>query len=155
MAYEVDWDGVPKGGGRNYNVNHSVGLGGANYRDDVMLVQFYLARVYGHPFGLSGAPDPGSIAVDGACGPVTLRWIRAFQTQMQAGDIPPSRIRVDGRVSAAPSTISGEHRHYTIVLLNRWHGMLYPEEDVRLSPDAPPYLRKSLSRMTITWGGGV
>lgn len=153
MAYEVSWS-FSGGGGRCYNVTHSVGIGAANYTDDVMLVQFFLKRIYSHPFGLAGAPDP-DLAVDGNCGPMTRRWIRAFQTQMQAMDMPPSRIRVDGRVSSASANLTSEQMHYTVVLLNRWHGKLWPDEDVRLSPDAPPYLRKSLSGSTVVGGGGV
>lgn len=146
---------APGGGaGRFYTVTHSAGLGGANYTDDVMLVQFYLKRIYSDPMFYS-PPEIGPMKVDGICGPVTRTWIRAFQLHMQQNDVPPSKIRADGRVDRARQPVE-ENRHYTMALLVRQHAKGYPEEDVRLSADAPPYLRKCLVANGVwTYGGGV
>ncbi len=83
----------PHGDVVNYNVDYSVGLGGTNGREDVMLVQAMMRMFYweitdvgqvDHPGELD--PPPGQtqiIKVDGWYGPVTQKYIDYFQ-QRQA-----------------------------------------------------------------------
>ncbi len=56
-------------------IRNSVGFGGGNLRDDVLLVQKLLNAVPPP----QGGPTP-SLAIDGLCGPKTCGAIRQFQT---------------------------------------------------------------------------
>ena len=56
-----------------FTIDHAVGLNGANHRNDVLLVQFFLRALIPTP---PGAP---TIPFDGHCGRQTINWIRYFQ----------------------------------------------------------------------------
>ena len=59
--------------GHLFTIDHAVGLNGANHRNDVLLVQFFLRALIPTP---PGAP---TIPFDGHCGRQTINWIRYFQ----------------------------------------------------------------------------
>ena len=71
-------------GRKVYNIDYSVGDGQHNRKDDVMLVQKLLRFVfyetgYGPKKGFPVLSDVPDIAVDGACGPTTRRYIVYFK----------------------------------------------------------------------------
>lgn len=77
-------------GSTHYNVDWTVGAGGSNWAEDVMLVQA-LFRIFFYDYngnmhdreGMGRVAPPlgyNSIAVDGKCGPATIAHIRWFQT---------------------------------------------------------------------------
>jgi hypothetical protein len=80
-----------------FATDYSVGAGGANRRDDVLLVQFFLAALSsdllrsgstffnyknkeGVPFNYT-VPIQPQIAIDGFCGGTTIAYIRHFQKE--------------------------------------------------------------------------
>ncbi len=116
MAYRDRTPLVPELPTGCYNVNRAVGQGAPNRRDDVMLVQLLLKKIYARNRGL-GTP-PGTMVVDGYCGPITLGWIQHFQRQAKA--VKQINIATDGIVDrflgGRHGTISGTV--YTILHLN-------------------------------------
>src|SRR5262245_38868920 len=84
MFYNVTFSVGP---GRDYNWQDDDGnwkhahRGAINRRDDVMLVQYFLKRIYQFTPGLI-APE-GIMTVDGFNGPITQRWIVAFQNDVK------------------------------------------------------------------------
>jgi hypothetical protein len=91
-----------------YNVEQSVGQNSVNAAGDVKLVQYMLRSIY-------GAAAAG-VAVDGWSGPVTLTWIKRFQTDAKAGG---SKVLVDGRIDRATGQVSSVSKTtYTIMLMN-------------------------------------
>ncbi len=116
-----------------YNVNFAVGLPAPNKRDDVLLVQWLLHRVYAdHP--LLSPPDGGGIAIDGWSGPQTVKWIRAFQADVRRLGRPCAK---DGRVDSArkPVGLVGK-TPYTILYLNG--ALLTANPDVYADPAGDP-----------------
>lgn len=74
---------------RGYNIDFSVGLGGRNGKEDVLLVQTFLRMVYIDNTNAEVAevcpPLPGvDIGVDGFFGPITHGYIMRFKDQMRA-----------------------------------------------------------------------
>ena len=63
-----------------YNVSAAVGLGRANNRVDVKLVQYLLIRLFDRWKGIRPPGPP--ISVDGFCGPITARYIGHFQRRV-------------------------------------------------------------------------
>jgi len=59
--------------GHLFTIDHAVGHHGANHRNDVLLVQFFLRALIPTP---PGAP---TVPLDGHCGRQTINWIRYFQ----------------------------------------------------------------------------
>ncbi len=101
-------------GGHAYNVNYAVGANGVNRRDDVLLVQWMLHRIYADgtlpPVG--GPP----LKVDGYAGPQTVKWIAAFQARVRASG---ESCHVDGRVDSARKQVASVTKTvYTIIWLN-------------------------------------
>lgn len=104
-----------------YNVEASVGQGGVNKADDVMLVQFMLSEI-GSTSDHPTPPPKNKLVVDGKSGPVTIEWILWFQNNVKkrGGAITP-----DGRVDPAREQ-GGDWYHsrspggvgYTITHLN-------------------------------------
>ena len=139
-----------------YSVDHSVGARGGNWTDDVMLVQYFLGRIYydGLICSTLSAPYPGQIKVDGICGPTTCRWIREFQANSDNGGLDNVSMKVDGIVSPVRA-VTSQTFQYTMVQLNRWHGRFYPGVDIANNDDMPPLLRASLTKVVETHGGGV
>ena len=77
-------------------IDHSVGKGGSNRRDDVQRIQFMLNVIHldpGNDFRMASL-----LAMDGICGPMTLAAILAYQTYKQDKEFP--LLVVDGLVSA-------------------------------------------------------
>ncbi|MEX2304187.1 MAG: hypothetical protein WD733_24805 [Bryobacterales bacterium] len=122
-------------GGVLYNVEQSVGASSANVSGDVRLVQYMLKGIY----------KTGEIAVDGFIGPVTLKWIKQFQTDMKnAGN----NVLVDGRIDRAFGKVASVSKTvYGIILLNLHLKQFNPSayavlpQNVPLSttPKANPY----------------
>jgi hypothetical protein len=100
-----------------YNVDASVGKGGANQYDDVLLVQYMLSgigRVPPHPL----PPPTTPLSVDGTPSPLLNEWILWFQKSCKA---KAQNVMVDGRIdpsrSANGSFYPPSHGH-TMGLLN-------------------------------------
>jgi len=77
-------------------INHSVGKGGSNRRDDVQRIQFLLNAA--HLDATNTFRMPSLLMMDGICGPKTLSAILEYQTEKQKGGFPLAKI--DGLVSA-------------------------------------------------------
>ncbi|HYJ92909.1 MAG TPA: hypothetical protein VEV84_16485 [Pyrinomonadaceae bacterium] len=158
-----------------YNVNAAVGQrkamyqsGGSgafytgtylpNNRDDVMLVQYLLKRVYQRGGSMQLNPNAGSawgstqgsniteINIDGLWGPKTQSAIEQFQLEVaHAGRSIATDGAVDKEEGNSPySSIS--HTGYTISWLNRCFWLLYPDLAPHLwaDPHCPAELRNSL-----------
>jgi len=80
-----------------YNVSYAVGMGCRNWTEDVMLVQFFLQRIYTDAEWKQHKPQ-GTMKVDGLCGAITRHWIAKFQADARNEG---SDIRVDGIVDKA------------------------------------------------------
>ena len=141
---------------RFYTVDYSVGSGGLNHAEDVMLVQFFLYRIYGHPFSDYQRPTGDEMAIDGSCGPITRKWILGFQRDAAARDgLAVGAIKTDGRVDPVPHG-NGPFNTRTISMLNYVHAEYYPfDSDARSCDEAPPRLRAALGKSVLTTGGGV
>ena len=63
-----------------YNISATVGLGRANNRVDVKLVQYLLMRLFDRWKAIR--PPGPAISVDGFCGPITARYITQFQRRV-------------------------------------------------------------------------
>ena len=77
------------------SITKSVGKGGANLKNDVMVVQTLLNKA-GGPNG--GATPP--LMVDGLCGPMTTTAIRTFQLRWFGPAGADSRVDPNGRTLA-------------------------------------------------------
>lgn len=121
-----------------------------NKRDDVMLVQYLLKRVYqqGHNCSpqLSQSSGAAMLKIDGLYGPKTARAIEQFQLEMRRNG---RSIATDGCVDSelgdsAFSSIS--KTGYTISWLNKYFWVLYPNlaPNITLDPECPAELKKSL-----------
>ncbi len=130
-------------GGNYYNVNFAVGLPAPNKRDDVLLVQWLLHRVYAdHPFFVP--PDGGDLAIDGFIGKQTVRWVTAFQADVRRLGQPCA---LDGRVDSARKSVGSISKTpYTILWLNAALRSANPAvfEDPGSDPDLPPELMAAL-----------
>ena len=93
-----------------YNVEQAAGLNAPNARDDVKLVQYLLRGIYRN--------QAGGLALDGYIGPVSVNWIKRFQTDARnAGN----NVLIDGRVDRAQAYQSSVSKTvYTIMLLNMY-----------------------------------
>lgn len=132
-----------------YNVDMAVGRNAPNVRDDVLLVQYFLKRIYEKPVYETGSvtPQQGKMVLDGICGPTTLSWIGHFQLDMHAfGYNCVVDQRVDRARGTAYSSIS--QTVYTILVLNNAFMRHYPEifADMANHPDVPAQVRASLLR---------
>jgi hypothetical protein len=97
-----------------YNVDMAVGPGAPNVEADVMLVQFLLKHFFEMADRKAQAPR-GRMKVDGIVGPITLRWITAFQERMRRQGIP---MATDGRIDKARGEMSSISKTvYTILVL--------------------------------------
>jgi hypothetical protein len=77
-----------------YNVDASVGNGGTNFYEDVLLVQFMLTRIAEKP--PHPLPPPSTfLGWDGIATPVLVEWIIWFQKSTKAVG---ESIIVDGRI---------------------------------------------------------
>jgi hypothetical protein len=138
-----------------YNVSYGIGYVGVNSRDDVMLVQYLLKKIWERVKG--AMPPAGNMVVDGWMGPTTDRWIRDYQSGRVFDPPQPSLMVHDGIVDRA---MGGEdtpiqHRTWTIIMLNVGFKKKYPELYYTLpaAPDLPPLLASSLAQ-GMPWLGG-
>jgi hypothetical protein len=134
-----------------YTVEQAVGIGGANRRDDVLLVQFFLkVAMLDSPNSKPYIP-PGEqpISIDGSCGPQTCRYIKFYQEEGNRRN-PGVKTTTEGRidpVAGGSLTSSISHTFYTILALN----VSYKDrrgkdlhEDISKDPLFPAELAKSL-----------
>jgi len=131
-----------------YNVNYAVGYGKINVRDDVLLVQYFLKKIWDkHKY--QATPPPGVMKVDGFMGPTTHRWIKNFQSGATMKTPDPTVMFQDGIVNraVADTLVAGTERSYTIVMLNFNFKVKYPElyYILPIAPDLPPELAYSLT----------
>jgi len=124
-----------------YNVNMAVGKNAPNRKDDVMLVQYMLKRIYEKPvYERAALSKPQSVmVVDGFLGPITIQWITRFQ--LDARDRFGFRVVIDGRVDRSTATTT-----YTIDHINNAFKGHYPEihEKMPVHPDVPAEVRAAL-----------
>jgi peptidoglycan hydrolase-like protein with peptidoglycan-binding domain len=118
-----------------YNVSAAVGNHCHNMAEDVMLVQLFLKKFF------ERFPSPkGELKVDGVCDPVTVTWIKAFQTMMR------NSVHPDGIVSRARSPRpTRAPAAYSIFWLNKFI-RLEPDDNewylhLPLNPNVPARLR--------------
>jgi hypothetical protein len=122
-----------------------------NQRDDVMLVQYLLKRIYQRGNAAQPPLNQGNgtilLKIDGMYGPKTQRAIEQFQIEMARNG---RSVAADGCVDpelgdSATSSIS--QTGYTISWLNKYFFVLWPEvyPDIRIDPECPMELRASLS----------
>jgi hypothetical protein len=148
-SYQVEGE---EGEKRFYNVDMAVGPNAPNRRDDVLLVQYMLKRVYERPVykKLTLSPQQGTMSVDGISGPITARWIRHFQSDVRTAG---GSVVVDGRIDRAlpggAASISGTE--YTIFWLNDAFRGHYPEifNNMPVHPDVPADLKAALLRSIV------
>ncbi len=121
-----------------------------NRKDDVMLVQYLLKRVYqqGHNAQppLNQQNGTAQLKIDGLYGPKTQRAIEQFQLEMRRNG---RNIATDGCVDPElgdSSTASISQTGYTISWLNKYFWVLYPELAMNISadPECPMELKQSL-----------
>jgi hypothetical protein len=117
-----------------YTIDEAVGSSCLNKRDDVMLVQLFLAslapKVDPDTKESFRAPDQGDLAVDGVCGPRTRAYISHFQGVMnRAAGFVKFGTWQDGRVDPVPPG-QGAYgpRHgqtYTMIHLNTSYASVF------------------------------
>ena len=124
---------------RFYYVNMAVGKNAPNRKDDVMLVQYMLKRIYEKPVYERGtlSTQQSVMVVDGLLGPITIQWIVRFQMDTRRLGMSCA---VDGRVDRASLG------PYTITHINYAFKRHYPEihEKMPVHPDVPPEIRAAL-----------
>src|SRR5262249_26735498 len=114
-----------------------------NNRDDVMLVQFFLKRVYQNSPRYLRSPD-GVMVIDGIIGPITQRWINRFQLDTRNAG---RSVRVDGIVNQAHGSVASISRTvYTIIHLNSAFKEAEPAvfDDLEDDPEVPPELAAAI-----------
>jgi hypothetical protein len=152
MAF-VDEDSEDStGNARFYNVNSAVGYGCPNEKEDAMMVQFFLKRLYMTELMKPDTPK-GNMTVDGKVGPVTRNWILKFQLDMKnrGNDCFPDGImdKAGNPNNANNQTAAIARTRYTIRLLN--NGLRKLDSAVYKSlpthPEVPPELRAAFTQM--------
>jgi hypothetical protein len=139
-----------------YNLHAAVGPDCPNRKDDVMLVQFLLKQHYSSPQHRAYAPA-GEMVVDGIWGPITSRWLVAFQlSKRNAGWL----VLVDGRADPARGPKSSiSHTAYIIRILSiQWWSDLAALKlnidrynHLEVEPDAPGELRVAVGPPGADW----
>jgi len=137
--------------GSYYNVNFSVGANSTNKRDDVYLVQWMLHRVYNnHP--LLAPPEKKRLKIDGWIGAQTIKWIKAFQSDMRRVG---RECAFDGRMDSARKAFgAASNKPYTILWLNTVLLAANPKaySDPASDPEAPLELLMALATNTAAAG---
>src|SRR5262249_18275185 len=138
-----------------YNLDTSVGLCRGNLRGDVLMVQYFLRKVFRHPMGVVGSFGLQELVVDGICGPITRSYINAFQTAMlKLG----KTLKADGNIDSAPAD-GPKFETYTIWHLERAYCDLWGHTggaDPYYANDAPSELKANIHISVVeTKGGGV
>jgi hypothetical protein len=123
--------------------SYTVGSASApNRHDDVMLVQFFLKRLFDHEKVAFG---PLPLDIDGFCGPITVQWIQNFQRMLKQKGNPTS---VDGRIDRAEDVMSSISKTiYAIVQLNAKYKFHRPDlfDHIEFDPQCPPLLAAALA----------
>jgi len=78
----------------------AVGTNAPNKRDDVLLVQYFLKRIYEKPEDQQLSRPSTPMVVDGYFGPTTRNWILMFQRDYESYCAP---VFADGRVDPVVS----------------------------------------------------
>ena len=107
-----------------YFTNSAVGLGCANRREDLLLVQFLLKSISRKTdpdaHEMFAVPAERPLGIDRVCGPGTVAAIKRFQT-FTIGDRNPNSPKVDGQIDVSrpghPFTTRTKSV-YTIIVLN-------------------------------------
>ncbi|HEY2416188.1 MAG TPA: hypothetical protein VGI40_28365 [Pirellulaceae bacterium] len=134
-------------GPRNfYNVDGTVGPGGLNRRDDVLLVQYFLNAAFDSSVFSDSQPPDGDLDIDGRPGPKTFSAILHFQTVMRKKG---HAIATDGRVDPPTGEeIRGSisNTQYTIIYLNLAYAFDRPDDwpAVSEASDCPAELKTLL-----------
>ena len=127
-----------------WNVSSNVGYTCQNKEDDVLLIQFFLNRVFDaieKDIYMTGTP-PKRLVPDGDFGGKTWGAIKWYQKAV--GCV------ADGMISSADGTRDRTPKHgklYTIHELNIWYQYYYPAffQDLRADPGLPTVLCSHLS----------
>lgn len=149
-----------------YNVDMAVGVAKSTYvnpnshtvvyskpqpnkRDDVMLVQYFLKRIYQEcDRVMPPLPDTGGaskLKVDGLHGPKTQKAIETFQLELRRRG---TNIATDGCVDSEKGEVSSISKtQYTITWLNKYFGSLHPDLIINVSadPECPAELKQKLA----------
>lgn len=131
MPFDQQFDSYGAGDFHHiWNVTDAVGEHCPNRREDVMLVQYMLLKLYAGRFRQGRSRPPGNLQLNGICEPVTLDWIRAFQRDLNEDE--PGIVSIDSRIDRAcgmlttrPGPVVGPNGPggftvYTIVMLNKF-----------------------------------
>ena len=133
-----------------YNVSYAVGMGCPNWTEDVMMVQFFLQRIYLDEEWKPLTPR-GVMKVDGLCGAITRHWIAKFQADARNDG---HHIHVDGIVDNASNPANNQQTsitktHYTVRSMNNFlrntNKPLY--STLPFNQEVPPLLRLAFLQM--------
>jgi hypothetical protein len=127
-----------------YSIDHSVGPGAANKREDVLLVQHLLRLAWQTVPASQGFRPPGEkepLKADGIHGPTTQRFIKFFQEEAKRRG---AAVAQDGRIDPAitgASRSSLSQTMYTILALNSARNSRAPQQnDIAADPGFPTEL---------------
>jgi hypothetical protein len=138
-----------------YNVDLAVGPHAPNKQTDVLLVQYFLKKIYAdQPF--RARKSPNTLKLDGRFGPILQSFIVDFQTiYRQSGGY----VHVDGRVDPMRGSrpyhdkSSITKTHYTIAKLNgsfrKRHRAAHNQ--LELQADLPPVLAAELQVTSVDY----
>lgn len=130
-----------------YNIEKSVGKGGINSSEDVLLVQFFLseiAKVPPHPI----PPPVVPLTVNGMATPLLNDWIDWFQKAVIKAGKGSSK---DGRIDPAiPHNGSMYTSTGTIVVLNASYRLRFSasHDALEKAPNCPGLLRSKFTANT-------
>lgn len=144
------------GGGQEYDATKLM----PNKRDDVMLVQYMLRRVYqkaqntipqlnpaaGSAWGDAHGSSITELKIDGCYGPKTQKAITHFQFEVKRNG---GVIATDGCVDSEKGAISSiSQTGYTINFLNKYFWQLYPSlaPNIVSDPECPAELKQALGQ---------
>jgi hypothetical protein len=152
MAFVDEDSEDPSGNARFYNVTKAVGYGCPNEKEDTMMVQFFLKRIYTTEMMKANKPK-GNMTVDGKIGPITRNWILKFQLDMRDMGNPcyaDGIMDKAGNENNADNFVSSISRtKYTIRLLNnglrKLDSNLY--KTLPTNPEVPAELRAAFAQM--------
>lgn len=152
MAFVDEDSEDPVVNARFYNVSGPVGFGCRNLREDALMVQFFLKRIYLTDV-LKAKTPKGNMTVDGQVGPITRNWILKFQLDMrEAGSdcFPDGIIDKAGNPDNPDNfTASISKTKYTIRLLNnglrKFDSAMY--KTLPTNPEVPEELRAAFVQM--------
>lgn len=162
MLYSTSQDGALY----MFVTDHAVGAGCANQRDDVLLVQFFLAALAADPLragtqrfnyqSAEGLPydyllgDRPPLAIDGVCGANTVAYIRHFQKEgskaFPASD--PLSMNIDGVITPVRKGVPWGERTgkvLSIVRLNREYRAIYGAQRLMRIDQDPLFPRELAS----------